>query len=90
MKHTYLDRALQTVHDTFEVDGLTELVLNRDDKIICYAQLKDPSKITLHVLAGDPSWIGLDTDKLQQNVLSCKPVTYKHHGTDDRPWLKRK
>lgn len=59
MKHTYLDRALHTLKDNYEIDGLTELVLNRNDKIICYAQLQDPSDITLHVLAGDPSWIGL-------------------------------
>lgn len=58
MKHKHLNPAIKTLLERYDVDGLYDVVLNREDKLICYGIVSDLGDIQLEVLVGSLAFIG--------------------------------
>ena len=59
MKHNHLDSALKHLKETYNIDGLRDIILNQYDLIILYCDISNRTNINLRVLAGNLETIGL-------------------------------
>ena len=58
----YLDNALRELNDQYKLDGIVDVLLLRDDRVVLYADITK-SPITLQVVSGSLSNIGYDDNK---------------------------
>lgn len=67
MKNPHFERAFRTLQETYHLDMIHDVLLGKSNRIICYAEVKNPENVFLSVISGSFSIIGLE-DKPQMEL----------------------
>ena len=69
MEHKYLEESLGKLWDKHKIDGLRDVILNRDDRLVLYAE-RTKQEAVLHIITGSFEIIGLeDKPSITMNEL---------------------
>lgn len=63
MNFDYFQDAKKKLKEKYQVDVVDDILLNFQDKVICYADHSDPDKVELEVISGSLENIGFDDKK---------------------------
>ncbi|QMS85311.1 GGDEF domain-containing protein [Candidatus Xianfuyuplasma coldseepsis] len=58
MKFKYFNKALKTIEQEFQLDGIKDVVLHREDKCICYSVIDELDDLVLHLIVGSFTLFG--------------------------------
>lgn len=73
MKNPYFNKAFLTLQQEYQLDMIHDVLLGKSNRMICYAEIKDPKNVFLSIISGTFKMIGMkDHDRIRyEDILQC-------------------